>query len=429
MNFKVHEHIIPASHIRELPNALAVEEGTPEATLHLAVKQYVPLDNTDPQPGDITVIALHCNSFTKEVYEPLWDDLVASLPSGTKIRSIWMADIAQQGASYVLNEQKLADGVSWDDHGRDLLHMINHFRDQMTAPMFGIGHSMGGTQLIGLCKLHPRLFHAVAFLDGWFAINFQPIDRKGFWKRSTTRKDRFPSLAAVRKGYEKAPLFKSWDQRVFQRYMDTAFRELPTMLHPDGDGVALTTPTATEMFTTTRANIDRINLNPKEATRLDRLTYPDMVYDLPQTWPYYMNQPTGAGKYLPHLRPRALFLYGSKGSVARPEWQKENVEHTGTSDGGSGGQRLGCVHDGKIVGGHFFPFENPNGTAERLGTWLGAEQIVWREEKKELERRFRMDRTPEQRQRFPKEYMEVTEKWAKKPDAETTAKPRKDSKL
>lgn len=329
----------------------------------------------------------------------------------------------------MLNEQKLADGVSWDDHSRDLLHMVNHFRDQMTAPLIGIGHSMGGTQLIGLCRMHPRLFHAVAFLDGWFASDYQSVDPKGFWKRTTTRKDKFPSTDTVRKTYEKAPLFKSWDQRVFKRYMDVSFRELPTMLHPDGEGVALTTPTATEMFTTTRANLDQINVKPEESTRLDRLTYPDMAYGLSLKWPYYITQPKTAGEYLPHLRPRALFLYGSKGSVARPEWQKANMEITGTGDGGSGGHRVGCVEDGKVEGGHFFPFENPTGTAEQLASWLAREARIWKEEKGELKKRFKTARTPEQRQRFPKEYMDVTKTWASDPHAELPETAKRHSKL
>jgi len=427
--FKVHEHIVPASHVRELPNALAVEENTPDATLHLAVKQYVPINNPDPKPGDINIIALHSNTFTKELYEPLWDDLLDALPAGTNIKSIWIADIAQQGASYVLNEEKLADGASWDDHSRDLLLMINHFRDQMTAPMIGIGHSMGGTQLIGLCRIHPRLFHAVAFLDGWFAADYQSLDPKGFWKRGTSRKDRFRSLDVARKGYEKVPVFKAWDRRVFERYMAAGFRDLPTMLHPDGEGVALTTPTAMEMSTATRSNIDEINVKPEEATRLDRLTYPDMAYDLSLKWPYYVKQPRTAGRYLPYLRPRALFLYGSKGSMARPEWQKANIEHTGTSDGGSGGHRLGCVEDGKVDGGHFFPFENPRGTAKVLAPWLATEAKVWRTEKEELSKRFQVEKPAEQRQRFPKEYVDITKNWANDPHAEPAAKPKKDSKL
>lgn len=74
--------------------------------LNIAIKQYVPLDYT-PQPGDVTIIAAHASAFPKELYEPLWDDLLEqSKKAGYSIRSIWMADAAHQGASYVLNEKK-----------------------------------------------------------------------------------------------------------------------------------------------------------------------------------------------------------------------------------------------------------------------------------------------------------------------------------
>ena len=41
----------------------------------------------------------------KELYEPLWDDLYKQLASqNRRIRSIWIADVAPQGQSGVLNE-------------------------------------------------------------------------------------------------------------------------------------------------------------------------------------------------------------------------------------------------------------------------------------------------------------------------------------
>lgn len=42
---------------------------------------------------------------SKELYEPLWIDLHArSKANGFRIRGIWIADVAQQGASLALNE-------------------------------------------------------------------------------------------------------------------------------------------------------------------------------------------------------------------------------------------------------------------------------------------------------------------------------------
>lgn len=45
--------------------------------------------------------------------------------------------------------------ASWFDHPRDLLHMINHFRNQMPRPLVGIGHSMGGNNLWALIHCVP----------------------------------------------------------------------------------------------------------------------------------------------------------------------------------------------------------------------------------------------------------------------------------
>ena len=100
----------------------------------------------------------------QELYEPLWEDLLSQAQQNSvRIRSIWMADSSNSGASGILNEQHLGNDrksvsetsiirlietvASWHDHSRDLLHMINGFRDQMPQPIMGIGHSLGAGQL------------------------------------------------------------------------------------------------------------------------------------------------------------------------------------------------------------------------------------------------------------------------------------------
>ena len=151
-SFHIVEHHIPTQHIREYARATS---GPQETVLHLAVKQYIPKDNPDPQPGDVTIIGAHANGFPKELYEPLWDDIFArSKKNGFRIRSIWIADVAQQGQSSVLNEQLLGNDPSWSDHPRDLLHLINLKRDEMPRPLVGIGHSMGGFHLYICRSIH-----------------------------------------------------------------------------------------------------------------------------------------------------------------------------------------------------------------------------------------------------------------------------------
>lgn len=60
--FRVVEHVVPSQHIREYPGATADDQ---EQALQLAVKQYIPLDNENPQPGDVTILAAHANGFPK----------------------------------------------------------------------------------------------------------------------------------------------------------------------------------------------------------------------------------------------------------------------------------------------------------------------------------------------------------------------------
>lgn len=60
--FHVKEHSVEAQHIREYPKATAHSQ---EEVLHLAVKQYIPKSNPNPQAGDVTIIGAHANGFPK----------------------------------------------------------------------------------------------------------------------------------------------------------------------------------------------------------------------------------------------------------------------------------------------------------------------------------------------------------------------------
>lgn len=105
--FRVVEHTVSCSHSREYVGATA--NGDADRP-RLAVKQYIPLDNPNPQPGDVTIIGAHANAFPKELYEPLWDEVYKRITkSGIRIRSIWIADMWNQGQSGVLNEKILGN--------------------------------------------------------------------------------------------------------------------------------------------------------------------------------------------------------------------------------------------------------------------------------------------------------------------------------
>lgn len=170
LSFSITEHIIPCQYLREYPRGTKSDN----APLRLAIKEYRPHDDKVSSLGtSITIIAAHGNGFPKEAYEPLFDDLYQALKGN--IRGIWFADCAHQGVSGVLNENLLGDDrkygrsrlsftapifgeilagmytdgllANWFDHSRDLLYMVNYFRDRMTRPIIGIGHSLGAAQL------------------------------------------------------------------------------------------------------------------------------------------------------------------------------------------------------------------------------------------------------------------------------------------
>ena len=69
--FRIVNHVVESQHIREYPGATANEQEEP---LNLAVKQYIPLDNPNPQPGDVTILAAHANGFPK-VCSPEFEDM------------------------------------------------------------------------------------------------------------------------------------------------------------------------------------------------------------------------------------------------------------------------------------------------------------------------------------------------------------------
>ena len=108
-HFRCNEHVVSCQHVRGFYRATAHSQ---EEELQLAVKQYVPLDNFEPEPGDVTIIACHAAGFFKELYEPFFDDLYKvskTSSSSFRIRSIWIADTASHGASSILNEGKLGN--------------------------------------------------------------------------------------------------------------------------------------------------------------------------------------------------------------------------------------------------------------------------------------------------------------------------------
>ncbi|RAL10366.1 putative toxin biosynthesis protein [Aspergillus homomorphus CBS 101889] len=409
--FHVIEHSILGQHIRDHHHAI---KGRQETALRLAIKQYIPADQPlDPVPENaVTIIGAHGTGFPKEVYEPLWEELYAQMKlASIPLRAIWVADVSNQGASGVLNEDIQGDHTHWFDHSRDLLHMVNHFRDQMSRPIIGVAHSMGCAQLVHLSIMHPRLFSTLILIEP-VILDFagRTAGSPNPSRSAALRKDLWPSRPAAEAALHKT-LLRKWDPRAAARYMQYGLRNLPTRLYPDVDTNNITTssspphtahddtivsaitsnpPASAVTLTTTKHHeawsYSVPNLEPARAG-LDYLLLPD--WDAEFERPYMVSRPECQVSMhnLPFVRPSVLWVFGGRSYLSPPEEQEKKVSLTGSGTGGSGGVKEGMVQKAVLEkGSHMLVVENVEWCAKTAGAWLASwfrryalEEQFWRE--------------------------------------------------
>jgi hypothetical protein len=119
--FHIDEHAIDAQYIRDSARAKA----TPNAPLKLCIKKYWPIDNPNPQPGDVTVVTTDGIGFPK-VCPRLPTQYSASPRPGSvraamgrptsSVKARWLphsrnldSPSVSQGTSGILNEQQLGN--------------------------------------------------------------------------------------------------------------------------------------------------------------------------------------------------------------------------------------------------------------------------------------------------------------------------------
>ncbi|KAM0547514.1 hypothetical protein ACHAPJ_010387 [Fusarium lateritium] len=320
-SFRVVEHVVNGCHTRDYVGATA--NGDADIP-KLSVKQYTPLDNLNPKPGDITIIAAHANGFPKELYEPLWDEIQKRAPeTRLRIRSIWIADMWNQGQSSILNEKIL---------GNDLIQVPN------------------GSVLPALA--------------------------------STPRRDIWPSEKEAAERFRGSKFFQSWDPRVLDRWIKYGLRQLPTELHPSQDNderVTLTTTKHQELLNFLRPTYREI---PGEEY-VDKDPSADEEYP---GYPFYRPEPLQVFQRLPELRPSVLYIFGEKSELSPVDERQAKMARTGTGVGGSGGAAAGRVKEAVLDCGHLVAMERVEQCADAITEFLGAELEQWRQEEAEYDK-------------------------------------------
>jgi pimeloyl-ACP methyl ester carboxylesterase len=368
--FFVKEHVFQGQHLRQWYSALSDDQNY---AVKIHAKQYIPAWNVFPQPGDITFVALHANAMWKELYEPLWEDFFAEAErTGLRVRSIWMADIAGQGESGVSNADHLGTEYNWFDHSRDILAMVNQFREDMPRPLVGLGHSMGGSQLIYLSTIHPRLFEGIALIEPYLLIRQKPSPEfmRMTHRLPLRRRDLWDSEAEALADVDKHHLLKGWDPRALTIYKQTALARTPTALYPDEHGKwTLRTTKYSELHLVTRPNLhSRMGAFEEKPMPLAQ-EHSDLNVDTDMVSPFYNSAARLAFDQLARLRPKVLFVRGKSSPMVSQVMLDQAILRTGTGVGGSGGRRLGHVDTAELKGGHLITMTAPSELTKVLCQW------------------------------------------------------------
>ncbi|KAM0206103.1 hypothetical protein ACHAQI_008594 [Fusarium lateritium] len=375
-SFRVIQHIVNGCHTRD---HIAATVNGDDDTPKLSVEQYIPLDNLTPKPGDLTIIGAHANGFPKEMYEPLWEDIYQrASQTGIRIRSIWIADMWNQGQSGILNE-KILGNDPWSDNARDIMNLINQKQDLMPHPIVGIGHT------------HPRLLRSLILLDPVIQIPNGSIPPA---ISSTPRRDIWPSREAAAARFRGSRFFQAWDPRVLDRWIEHGLRQVPTELHPAQDTekderVTLTTSKHQELFTFLRPTHRMV---PGEEY-LDKDPFADEEYP---GYPFYRTEPLQVFQRLPELRPSVLYIFGETSELSSLKQREAKMARTGTGVGGSGGAATGRVKQIVLDCGHLVAMEKVTECADAVVEFLGGELGRWQQEKEEFEKYWKKQSRKEQ---------------------------------
>jgi len=122
---------------------------------------------------------------------------------------------------------------NWPKLRDQLIHFVER---EAEAPVFLVGHSLGGLlSLLAACR-RPDLARGLVLIDspvitGWRAHSLQVIKATGLMKRvspgrvARTRRHEWPSREAVARHFGAKAAFARWDPRVLEDYVQAGFDE------------------------------------------------------------------------------------------------------------------------------------------------------------------------------------------------------------
>jgi len=222
--------------------------------------------------------------------------------------------------------------------------------------------------------MHPALFNGLVLLD---PVIQRENPGRGFAYASTNRRDIWPSREQAAQKFLSNAFYRSWDPRVFKRFVEYGLRDLHTQNHPLSEetgqpSVTLATKKAQELFFYIRPSyVDERSGLARGIPEHEM--HPDDIDD----FPFYRPEPAQIFRQLPHLKPDVLYLFGESSPLSSPEARQKKMEMTGTGIGGSGGLASGRVQERVLPCGHMVPMEMVRETAEVSAEFINSTISAW----------------------------------------------------
>lgn len=379
--FDIISHLVPVSPFREYPRAIFDDSKG----VHISVKQYIPRNEPIRYEATvpITIIAAGGVGFIKELYEPLFAELLyRARQNGTTIQSIWIADMYNIGESAVANRHNLGCEPGWTDHSRDLMDVINHFQDKITRPIIGLGHSFGCNQLFCMSNWHPTLFHSLAFIEPGIDPLYGMGTSVGWCHAILQFKDVYSTREEAETQLIRLHNAKGWERSVSERFREYGLYERNG---ENGEKWAMTTPKDQLLALLGRINPTGVARGPggmADVTLADRVAVPDADAERWEWGPFYRPELKKAWDMLPNMRPWALYIGGNKSPVfGAVNAREERLRLTGIGAGGNGGVKLGAVKQIVLEDGeHTMTFDwNMYKVADHVADFLATESKRWAE--------------------------------------------------
>lgn len=295
----------------------------------------------------------------------------------------------------------------------------------------GIGHSMGGNNIVNLSLMHPRLLSTVILIDPVIQRFNSSAGSFSLAKSSTRRRDQWPSRDAARATFLKSPFYRGWDPRVMDNWVQYGLRDLPTHIYPEAAdptdpkaaatsndrAVTLKTTKHQEVFSFLRANFPTKEY-PDPATLVDPTTHADLDSRTQPNTPFYRPEPLATFHKLQYLRPSVLYLFGDQSPLSKPLLIADKLANTGVGIGGSGGVKQDRVKQVTFAGiGHMIPMEAVHDSADASASWILSELERWhkieerdRQEQAKIPRHLRAQMRPEYVETMLSDWDQATEK-------------------